>query len=807
MTVKGFSIYGTPDGNGVQVDAVSGTVLQANYIGLQADGNVDANSVGVSLNGSSGSIIGGPVATDRNIISGNLEEGIYVAGNNNQIEGDYIGLSANGTSALANGTAGVEIVSGTGNTVGGAAAGDGNVISGNSGDGVEITGSGATDNQVLGNDIGTDAAGTATVGNGGYGIEIDSNNNLVGGTTAADRNIISGNFCGVFLLGNDNQIEGNYIGVDVTGTAALANPREGIELYGGTGNVIGGAVAGAGNVISGNGQFGVWVYGNGGVAANNNVIEGNLIGTDAAGTDAVGNGYGGIEISDGNGNTIGGNSAAARNVISGNVGPGIILQTAGTTGTLIEGNYIGVDATGANALANSTFGVDVGPGTTNNVVGGSGAGQGNVISGNLNAGVYFEAGSSGSIQGNFIGTNADGTAPITGNGAGVYLASSGILVGGTAAGDGNLISGSNTNGVDVVGSVQNDSILGNSILSNTGLGIDLGNNGVTPNHVGGVVAGPNGLQNFPVLLSVQTTGADTTFTGSLNSRANTTYRVGLFSNPASDPSGYGQGATYLGAVSVTTDGSGNANFSATLPVTISAGVAISATATVDLGGGAYGSTSEFAQDLVAVANQPPVNNVPGAQTMLENGSLIFSSANGNQISVTDGDSNGNAEQVSLSVLQGALSLSGTTGLTFTNGTGTGDASMQFTGTIAAINNALNGMTYTPAANFNGTDSLGITTNDLGNSGVGGPMITGNSVGITINHVNQAPVNTVPGPQTVNDNATLVFSSTNGNQISVADSDANGNPERVAPSVGGGALTLNGTTGLTFTAGARTARQP
>ena len=136
------------------------------------------------------------------------------------------------------------------------------------------------------------------------------------------------------------------------------------------------------------------------------------------------------------------------------------MLNASATNTLIEGNFIGVDAAGASALPNSSYGVDVGPGAVDNYVGGSAPGQGNVISGNVNAGVLFEVGSSGSIQGNYIGVNAAGTTPIAGVGAGIYLATSNVLVGGTASGDGNLISGAGTNGVDVVGAVQNDSILG-----------------------------------------------------------------------------------------------------------------------------------------------------------------------------------------------------------------------------------------------------------------------------------------------------------------------------------------------------------
>jgi hypothetical protein len=204
---------------------------------------------------------------------------------------------------------------------------------------------------------------------------------------------------------------------------------------------------------------------------------------------------------------------------------------------------------------------------------------------------------------------------------------------------------------------------------------------------------------------------------------------------------------------------------------------------------------------MAIGNQPPVNSVPSNQTIIGNATLVFSSGNGNQISVADTDSSGNPEQIALSVGSGKLTLSGTAGLTFTAGSN-GSAAMTVQGTLANINAALNGLTYTPPSNLtsNSSDTLNLVTNDLGNSGVGGPQTTSSTVNITLNHIDVAPVNTVPTAQTVNDNAILVFNSANSNQISIADSDSNGNPEQVALSVGSGTLTLNGTTGLTFTAG-------
>ena len=155
---------------------------------------------------------------------------------------------------------------------------------------------------------------------------------------------------------------------------------------------------------------------------------------------------------------------------------------------------------------------------------------------------------------------------------------------------------------------------------------------------------------------------------------------------------------------------------------------------------------------VSEVNQPPVNTVPGSQSVNENASLVFSTATSNAISVSDVDSDGNAEQVSLSVSNGTLTLSGTSGLSFSTGTGTANSAMTFTGTLANINAALNGLTYTPTSSYSGSDSLAIATNDLGNTGSGGAKTASSTVAITVSEVNQPPVNTVPGPQSVNENS-------------------------------------------------------
>jgi hypothetical protein len=799
-------------GAGVQIQnsGASNNLIEGNLLGTTLTGMVAlANLYGVVIqSGATGNTIGGTTASARNVISGNTNSGVSITSGSNTVEGNYIGTNKTGSAALANGADGVTISGGSGNVVGGTVAGAGNVISGNTQNGVNINGASTSANQVSGNYIGTGASGNVALGNA-TGITISgSASNIIGGTTAAARNVIAASSAeGIAILNagaTGNVVEGNYIGTNATGTVAFSN-RLGVFIQGATNNTIGGTAAGASNLISGN-QVGIDIFGS---STTNNTVEGNWIGTTATGNAALANSSGVLLVAGAANNLIGGTSAGAGNVIAGNSSDGIYIND-GSSGNTIQGNQIGLNASGS-ALGNNV-GVEI-DGTTsnvvqNNLIGGTSVAARNIISGNIAEGVLIGGSNamSNTVSGNYIGTDSSGTTPIANSGPGVAIfnGANGNMIGGTAAGAGNLIAFNTGAGVAIYNTTTvNDAVLGNQISQNAGLGIDLNNDGVTLNHTGGAIAGPNGLQNFPVLLSVSTSGSNTNLSGTFNSSANTTYRLEFFNNGASgDPSGYGQGATSLGATSVTTDANGNATFSAVLPVTTNNGDVISATATVDLGGGNYGGTSEFAQNLKSGAvDSAPVNTVPGTQTINENTSLVFSSANGNQISVADSDSRGYPEQVALVVLNGTLTLSGTTGLTFISGTGTGDASMQFTGTLTAINNSLNGMTYTPAVNFNGSDGLGITVNDLGNTGSGGPKSTTSGVGITVNHIDVAPVNTVPGAQSLNDNASLVFSSANSNQISIADSDSGGNAEQVTLSVGSGTLNLSSTAGLTLISGA------
>jgi len=351
------------------------------------------------------------------------------------------------------------------------------------------------------------------------------------------------------------------------------------------------------NIISGNNGNGVDMNG---VASSENLIQGNFIGTDVNGTTALPNGKRGVEMERAPNNIVGGTTLSARNVISGNIQNGVLISRPTATGNVVQGNYIGTDVTGTVDLGNRFSGVSIDLGASNNTIGGTTAGARNLISGNDDGVVIAGSGTTGNqILGNFIGTDVNGTADLGNPSDGVIIenGASNNTIGGTASGAGNTIAFNGGDGVAVFSGTGND-ILSNSIFSNTGLGIDLGPNGVTPDDVGDADTGANNLQNFPVLASA--TSGSITITGTLNSIANTTFRIEFFSNNACDPSGNGEGKTFLGFTDVTTDASGDpggsVSFSAALTATVSPGSFITATATDP-----NNNTSEFSLCLQVVA--------------------------------------------------------------------------------------------------------------------------------------------------------------------------------------------------------------
>jgi parallel beta-helix repeat protein len=484
--------------NGVYVRYVKDSAIRGNLIGTGADGAAAVGNTfsGISLEADTGSLIGGGAAAERNVISGNSEDGVYTQGSSGAfIRGNYIGTASDGSTDLGNARNGILITGGDFNTVGGSAAGQGNLISGNGGDGVIIEAS--SDNDLLGNRIGTDVSGILDLGNDDYGVSLrgGAGSNAIGGGGGAG-NLISGNaYDGILVVASDgNTVQGNRIGTDASGTVGLGNGG-GINVQGSQANTIGGdSTAGEGNLISANGDAGITLLG-----ATANDIVGNLIGTDITGTAPLGNGNGGMVIGDSaDSNVIGGDTAAHRNVISANNGDGIGVSDS--DGNIIQGNLIGTDITGTAALGNTSNGVRLmrySAGTTDTLIGGSGPGQGNVISGNNSHGVNIFVSTGNTIEGNLIGTNADGDAVLANGSHGIYLDNAdNSTIGGTTAGHRNVISGNINSGIRIDSSTGNvvqgnyigTNASGTSALANTGYGIQM-IGASSGNTIGGTTAG------------------------------------------------------------------------------------------------------------------------------------------------------------------------------------------------------------------------------------------------------------------------------------------------------------------------------
>jgi hypothetical protein len=277
------------------------------------------------------------------------------------------------------------------------------------------------------------------------------------------------NDTGIYLDVNDgNKIEGNYIGTDVTGSVDQGNTVYGIHSYWNSGsNTIGGTTPAQRNVISGNDMHGIFVQ-----WSQSNVISGNYIGTNAAGDAPLENGWYGIRINVIDNNTIGGTAAGSGNLISGNNLYGIFLDNC--TFTTIQGNYIGTDATGTSDVGNSSGGIYISAGT-DNMVGGAVPEARNIISGNNGTGIYLSGANTAKIIGNYIGTDVTGVLPIGNfRGIALYSDTNQTTIGGMGSGENNIIAFNNGVGIYLTGAgTDNNQISGNAIFSNTSLGIDI----------------------------------------------------------------------------------------------------------------------------------------------------------------------------------------------------------------------------------------------------------------------------------------------------------------------------------------------
>jgi hypothetical protein len=604
--IQGLVIERFANGITIRGSGATGNLVAANYIGTNLNGGgAEPNAQnGVQILGAGNNTIGSSSVSGWNLISGNKGSGVVLSGpgaTGNTVQNNIIGLNANANSALANGDDGVDLIGGaSNNTVGGTTSVLANWISGNAFEGVWITDPGTSHNVVLGNLIGTDGTGSKAVANKDDGVWIQNgaSNNLIGGTAPGSANVISGNANpGVWLSDPGtagNTVLGNLIGLDSTGTKAVENKHGGIIIANGaSGNTVGGATSAARNFISGNTQQGVWISDAG---TTGNVLLGNYIGLNEAGTDAVKNGSYGVEILGGaSGNTIG-----AGNVISGNGDTGVYITGAATSGNVIKGCLIGTTPDGQGTIPNNGRGIFI-DGAPNNTIGGPND-DGNVISGNGKGNPNYSGiiianpGATGNlVQGNTIGLSRDGLISLPNT-------KDGIRVGREANNNtviGNLIGENGGNSVEVAnwtgGSFTGTAGVGNEILGNRISETTRGNNGIVLSH------GGNDRQVAPVLTVAGSSGGNTTVKGSLTSAGSTSFILEFFASDTGDPL---EGQIILGQATVLTDPTGHASFQVTLPHSASSAQFITATATNT----ATRDTSEFS-GAVTVDTAAPTSSV------------------------------------------------------------------------------------------------------------------------------------------------------------------------------------------------------
>ncbi len=474
--------------------------------------------------------------------------------------------------------------------------------------GIAVLHEGATDNAIEACWLGLDHTGGAPDPNGFQGIQVSegASDNRIGGNSSTERNVLSGSvqygilFSGATTTGNI--VSGNYIGTNCDGTAAVPNALGGILVFEQANhNTIGGTEPGERNTISGNQTCGVWLDGAG---VTNNTVAGNYLGLNAAGTAALPNTAAGVHIVRGASDNV-----ISRNVLSGNGSDGCRIADVGTTGNRLVGNFAGTDASGLSAIPNGFVGVGIFGGAVGNIVGGSAPGEGNLLSGNAGMfsgyGIVFgEAGTDGNTAiGNICGLGLTGM-PLPNKTAGIAIwgGSQNNTVGGAAPGEGNILAGNDAYGIALFDGAptSGNTFSANSVFGNafTGILVNAENNG----------------QAAPSLNTAVLSGAGTTITGSLTSTANTDFRIEFFAS--SGTPGFGEGATYLGALpSITTNDTGGGMGTAAINVALAAMVPIGNVITATATNIATGETSALSFSIVVTATDMDGDGMPDAYEM------------------------------------------------------------------------------------------------------------------------------------------------------------------------------------------------
>lgn len=516
VTITNSTISGN-SAPGVKFDSTSTIDITDSRIGT--NGTTDAalpnNGEGVALMDS------GQVTITNSTISGNTGTGVLMNnGFSLTINNSRLGTNLAGTGAVPNGGDGARVANSSNITI------SNSTVSGNNANGVFLDS--VNNTSITDSTVGMASGGTAPLPNDGLGVGAASGSDL----TITNSTISANRASGVLVNGLDGGLlDGNFIGTNTGGSGAFPNLGNGIHLLNTQNvNVLN-------SVISRNDGFGVSITDN----SNNNLLQGNFIGTDVSGNTALGNQFAGVRIFNGpNNNTIGGTGAGQFNVISGNQ---LGVEVVGANDNLITGNSIGLDGAFNNALPNAEDGVRLAGGAAGNQV------RGNCISGNGRDGIRLldPVAVGNTVSGNVIGLAGDRQTP-RGNGQHGILLANGAnknLIGGTAAGSGNLIG--NNSGSGIAGA--NNAGVGNVFLRNLVSGNNLldifleggtqNPNGTTRNDPGDTDTGPNNLLNFPVIDFAMVIGNDLHVAGFARPGS----AVSLYEAPGT---GFGGGVSFIG---------------------------------------------------------------------------------------------------------------------------------------------------------------------------------------------------------------------------------------------------------------------
>jgi hypothetical protein len=585
-SVTGRNTIGGNFGYGVVLEGTGtfNTLMGGNWIGVAGTPPQSRTNRmgGVWLNDAPSNTIG--IAGDApNVISGNDGAGIRVSGApawRNLIVNNFIGLDPAGTGSLFNTSHGIQLAQARATRIGGTVAGERNVIGGNQGYGILVEAGETYSNLIAGNFIGSRSNGFAAVSNTLGGVRIESWGTQVGGAATNARNVIAGNGgSGLLISGaeaSNTVVLNNYLGIMAGGQAASPNGGDGVRVAAGaSATTIGGA--GSGNLIGGNGQNGVFITGSSTRQAR---VSGNLIGTYADGTNGGGrNAQFGVRVSQANDHVIGGTNVGEGNLICANLHGGILVETSALV--RIWGNRIGADATGYGPLGNASNGVLL-RATADAIVGGAGPYAGNQVADHDQFGVWILLSTGAMVRGNLIGTAADGLQNLGNAGHGVLVSGvSNSIVGNRIA----WAKNPSSDGVSVSLGSAFALALDNVVFSNgtfNGQAVDLEDDGPTPNDPApDADGGANLRQNYPQITNAAQEGA-TVLAGYLSSSNSTTYTVQFF---ASDVP---QGGVFLGTTSVTTSASGTGVFLVSYAYLLPTGALLHATATDP-----QGRTSEY----------------------------------------------------------------------------------------------------------------------------------------------------------------------------------------------------------------------